>query len=68
MATPTAQPAMFDWDPTKGGHHIINNDTVQTDYVSPTYTSLDVLGRREKLDGTHPQQASHRDFWMSGFL
>lgn len=32
------------------------------------HTSLDVLGLEEKVEGTHPQQASQSDFWMSGFL
>lgn len=33
----------------------------------PRYTSLEVRGLRERLDGTQPQQAIHSDFWMSGF-
>lgn len=35
--------------------------------LSP-HTSLDVLGLEENVEGTHPQQASQSDFWMSGFL
>lgn len=35
--------------------------------LSP-HTSLDVLGLEENVEGMHPQQASHSDFWMSGFL
>lgn len=31
------------------------------------YTSLEARGLRERLGGTQPQHAIHRDFWMSGF-
>jgi len=32
----------------------------------PRYTSLDVRGLSDRLDGTQPQHAIHSDFWMSG--
>lgn len=42
-------------------------ESVSGSVLSP-HTSLDVLGLEENVEGTHPQQASQSDFWMSGFL